>query len=103
LLNAQKALQMGLERNVPWILFLEDDIEFNAHLHHNLLNWPVLPEVKMASLYNPTIRELERDNARHYFIADPDFVYGSQAYLFSRDCAAYLVEHWHEVPGMQDI
>lgn len=103
LLNAREALKLGVESEKSWILFLEDDLEFNAHIQHNLISWPILPKVQMASLYNPTIRELERNDAQHYFVADPSCIYGSQAYLFSRDCAAFLVEHWHEVPGMQDI
>ena len=44
-----------------------------------------------------------RRDGEHWFIADPDAVYGSQAYLLTNDCAQYVVEHWSECSGMQDI
>jgi hypothetical protein len=115
-----------------FILFMEDDLIFNRHLRHNLERWPPLVDFAAAqkrdgttrpspqpspvptgegavrggffgSLYDCTIRELERHDAAHYFIADPEAVYGSQCYVLSLPLARYLVDHWWEVPGMQDI
>jgi len=100
------------------ILFCEDDIVFNPHLRHNLERWsplrnhqrntpgqpkPSLREYFFGSLYDPTIRELSAHPEEHYFIADPEAVYGSQAFVMSRAMAEYFVAHWWEVPGMQDI
>ena len=56
-----------------------------------------------GSLYDPTVRELSANAAENYFIADPEAVYGSQAFVLSRALAEYCVAHWWEVPGMQDI
>lgn len=100
-----------------FILFMEDDIIFNRHLRHNLENWApirrhvanqekihtVQEEAFFASLYDCTIREIVRVPEENYFIADPDAVYGSQCYVVSVPLARCFVEHWWEVPGMQDI
>jgi hypothetical protein len=104
-LNALQALRACVELAADFILFLEDDLEFNAHIGHNLARWPPLRKgaLGMGSLYNPTIREIERSEREHWFRADPGAVYGSQAYLFSVETARYIAGHWHEVEGMQDI
>ena len=94
-----------------FILFCEDDIIFNRHLRHNLENWAPLKEFLelpkqrhfFGSLYDPTIREQEVNEAANYFIADPDSVYGSQCFVMSRIMALYFIAYWWEVPGMQDI
>lgn len=101
--NSKEALKVGIESGKRFILFLEDDLEFNNHLFHNLTHWHPFPHVTMASLYNPNIREINRSRDFHYFEADPEAVYGSQAYLFSRHCAQFIVANWDSVPGMQDI
>src|SRR5205814_1253602 len=46
------ALQRGLEKGGDYILFLEDDLDFNRHLAHNLRNWQPLARgvVTLASL-----------------------------------------------------
>jgi len=115
------------------ILFCEDDIIFNTHLRHNLEHWKPLLDMVQAttdatvrgrldnnlilddwtkiepkdfffgSLYDPTIRELAAFPDDHYFVADPEAVYGSQCFVMNRKMAEYFVEHWWEVPGMQDI
>lgn len=104
-LEEQRTMKQGVPEGGEFIVFLEDDLEFNRFLEHNLQVWPALdlPKFGMGSLYNPNIRELERNNAQDWFRADPEAVYGSQAYVLSRACAEYIVEHWAEVPGMQDI
>ena len=60
--NARSRRRGGLERaaadGADYILFLEDDLEFNAHLRHNLEHWQPLraagpDEHLMASLYDP--------------------------------------------------
>jgi hypothetical protein len=101
--NAKSALQLGLASQSKYILFLEDDLEFNRHLWHNLTHWECLSYVTMASLYNPNIREILRRPEYYFFEAEPEAIYGSQAYLFSRMCAEYIVKHWGQIPGMQDI
>lgn len=90
------------------ILFLEDDLDFNRHFAHNLLHWVPLRSAAygghfFASLYNPTISELERRADTHCFIARSNAVYGSQAFVLATETARFIVEHWERVPGMQDI
>jgi len=104
-LCAYLALQKSLERNSDYILFLEDDLEFNRHLRHNVNQWGPVKNgrVTMAGLYNPSLRESAcdlRDNAR---IVTPSSVFGSQALLLSRRAVEYIVRHWNRVRGMQDI
>jgi hypothetical protein len=89
-------------------LFLEDDLEFNRYLRHNLTWWSPLRDADpgarfFASLYNPNIRHLSRQPGQAYFVADPEAVYGSQAFLLSVAMARYIIRHWHETIGMQDI
>jgi hypothetical protein len=111
--NALAALTNALQRlHSDILLFMEDDLIFNRHLVHNLTCWKPLADFERAgdhhgyffgSLYDPNIRELEAFPDEHYFIADSDAVYGSQCFVMSRAMAEYFVEHWWEVPGMQDI
>jgi len=109
--TARKLLQHACKAAPDFILFLEDDLEFNRHLRHNLECWQPLIQMMQTqpgghffgSLYNPTIPERQRHSELAYFIAEPEAVYGSQAFLLSQATAQYLVEHWEEVPGMQDI
>jgi predicted O-methyltransferase YrrM len=104
-MNARNALCAAIALEPDFVMFLEDDVVFNAHVGYNLTQWRPIRErwLGMASLYNPTIHRAERCDAEHWFRADAGAVYGSQAYLFSLDTARYTAEHWHEVEGMQDI
>jgi hypothetical protein len=101
--SAKTVLIHGIASGVDYILFLEDDLIFNKHLRHNLDHWAPLigGRITLASLYNPNIRQIGA--GRDYFIADPEAVYGNQAFLISRQCAQYVVDRYEEVPGMSDI
>ena len=113
--NSVAALIQGLSRfpEAEVLLFFEDDLLFNQHLVWNLQRWsplraevrPVngLPWYMFGSLYDPTVNELTMREQENYFIADPQAVYGSQAFVMSRAMAEYFVAHWWEVEGMQDI
>ena len=99
--TALALLQRADADGSPLILFLEDDLEFNRHLRHNLEAWPPLRRLQpgehfFASLYNPGIAAYRSDAVDGYFIAVPAGVYGSQAFLLSRETVRYLVDHWHE-------
>jgi predicted O-methyltransferase YrrM len=94
--------------SVDVALLLQDDLDFNRHLRHNLLHWPPLRAVQrgdhfFGSLYNPGISGGWRDPERSCFHADPDAVYGSQAVLVSISTGSYIDAHWDEVVGMSDI
>jgi hypothetical protein len=99
------ALQKSLKRRADYILFLEDDLEFNRHLRHNLNRWNPLRDglVTLASLYNPRLRESACDFRNNARIVDPDRVFGSQAFILSNRTVAHVVRHWNAVQGMQDI
>jgi hypothetical protein len=129
--NSLAALTTGLNRfpEAEVLLFFEDDIIFNRYLVHNLQRWSPLRNAEcgmrsaecagaplphsaiatpnsalvFGSLYDPTVRELSAKPAEHYFIADPQAVYGSQAFVMSRAMAKHFVENWWDVEGMQDI
>ena len=104
-MNARNAVSAAIALEPDFVLFLEDDVVFNAHVGYNLTQWRPIREqwLGMASLYNPSVHQAERCDAEHWFRADGGAVYGSQAYLLSLDTARYTAEHWHEVEGMQDI
>jgi len=120
------ALIQGLSRfpEAEVLLFFEDDLLFNQHLVWNLQRWSPLRNAEprpgierltpgqpqpsarrmfFGSLYDPTVNELTMRELENYFIADPQAVYGSQAFVMSRAMAEYFVAHWWEVEGMQDI
>jgi ADP-heptose:LPS heptosyltransferase len=88
-----------------YVLFLEDDLEFNRHLRHNLHRWRPFREraVTLASLYNPGLREIACDKKRRARIVAPDSVFGSQAFLISNKALKHILAHWRRVSGMQDI
>jgi hypothetical protein len=98
-------LKKGLEAPSDYILFLEDDLDFNRHIRHNLLHWRAVRtgSVALASLYNPSIREAGFDFPNRARIVPPGRVFGSQAFLLSRAVAEYVVRHWRNVEGMSDI
>lgn len=94
--NGFLALQRGVESGAEFILWLEDDLEFNQHLWHNLNCWPPLlgRQTTLAGLYDPGINRIDPQGPS-WWSAKPDRVYGSQAFILSSTTARYLVEHWH--------
>jgi len=91
-----------------FVLFFEDDLDFNRHLRHNLERWfPLVtrrPATHLfASLYNPSVRPIHRSPLNAYFVADPLSVYGSQAYIMAAGTAGYIAANWPDIIGAQDI
>jgi ADP-heptose:LPS heptosyltransferase len=103
--NAFNALQQSLRLSCDYILFLEDDLKFNRHLRHNLSNWPLLRErsVALASLYNPYLSAVACDFKNRAWIVRPEVVFGSQAFLIGKSAVKYVLQHWSEIEGLQDI
>ena len=106
--TARRLLERARDDGAAFVLFLEDDLEFNAHLRHNLTRWQPLcaagPDGHLlGSLYDPGVAALEWDRARAYSVAHPELIYGSQALLLSRATVARVLAGWDAVPGMQDI
>ena len=106
--TALRLLQRAVEEGSEYILFLEDDLDFNLHLRRNLQYWYPLVRTAtrthfFASLYNPNVRRLAQSPHYAFFVADPNAVFGSQAFLLSLITARYITERWSDVVGMQDI
>jgi hypothetical protein len=105
--TAQRLLERAVWDGPEFVLFLEDDLEFNRHLRHNLDSWGPLRRSRndhfFGSLYDPNVRRLESVPEHSFFVADPDAVYGSQAFVLSLVTARFVVAAWDEVEGMQDI
>ena len=103
--TALLALKRALEVPSDYVLFLEDDLEFNRHLRHNLERWLPLRQggLTLGGLYNPGLRELACSVAHHFSVVAPDAIFGSQAFLISRVALQFIVRHWREITGLQDI
>ena len=101
---ARQLLQRFLDGAAEFLLFLEDDLDFNLHLRHNLSHWPLLRErrIVLAGLYNPGLLEEACDLKNRAYVVRPDRIMGSQAFLVSRFAAQFMVRHWEEAEGMQD-
>lgn len=99
------ALKAMIRTKADYFLFLEDDLDFNRYIRHNLQQWEPVRKgtVTLASLYNPRVHDLGCDIRCQARIVDPRSVFGSQAFLLSRHTANYIVRRWEEVHGMQDI
>ncbi|HXG47253.1 MAG TPA: glycosyltransferase family 9 protein [Methylomirabilota bacterium] len=99
------ALQAGLKTGAEYLLYLEDDLDFNRHLYHNLQQWPRLRarQVTLATLYNPALPEMGWDIPPSAFAVDPRGFFGAQALVISRAAAEHLVQHWLEAPGFPDL
>jgi len=102
---AYLALKKALEGRADYILFLEDDLDFNRHIRRNLERWaPVqAKQVTLASLYNPRVRESACDLRNNARIVEPGHVFGSKAFLISQETVRHIVRHWTRVEGGQDI
>jgi hypothetical protein len=90
-------------------LILEDDLDFNHHLRHNLDVWGPLRAMGagnlpfFGSIYNPDRPPFWSPANGSYFIVKPGQMWGAQAVLVSRRMAAYFLEHWQEEQGAADL
>ncbi len=103
--TAFRALEKSLTFEADYILFLEDDLDFNKHLRHNLESWYPLRNggITLAGLYNPNIGWWRNEQQDHYLVVDHNTIYGSQCFLLSKKAIEYCLKHWIEVVGMQDM
>ena len=90
------ALRGSLKRAADYVLLLEDDLDFNRHIQHNLNRWNPLNNgtVALAGLFNPRVRELAADLKNNARIVDPKSIFGSQAFLIAKKTVARLVRRW---------
>ena len=106
--NARSLIARAIVDGSDFVLFLEDDLAFNKYLRRNLAHWQPLLGTRsgahfFGSLYNPGVRELTREPGAAFFCADPEAVYGSQAFVMSLATASHIERCWDDVAGMQDI
>jgi len=103
--TAWRGLQVGLQSDADYILYLEDDLEFNRCFFGNLRAWPLLRQrqIALASLFNPGLRELARIRPSRGLVIDPHRFLGSKALLVSRDAARFFLRHWLEGPATLDL
>jgi hypothetical protein len=100
-----RALHTGLESPADYVLFLEDDLDFNHHLRHNLESWRPVRDRRfsLASLYNPQLSEVGFDLASNTRLMAPKSVYGSQAFLLSKAGLRNVIRRWNRVAGFGDL
>jgi hypothetical protein len=106
--TARRLLETAAADGAAFVLFLEDDLDFNVNLHHNLTRWSPLLSAGpdghlLGSLYDPGVAAVSWDRDRAFSVAHPELVYGSQAFLLSRATVLQVLEGWDSVEGMQDI
>jgi hypothetical protein len=100
-----RALKASLDYQADYILFLEDDLDFNRHIQHNLCQWDPIRrrEVMLASLYNPRLPGKAWDVKGNARLIDPAIAFGSQAFLLSKETVRYIVRRWNKFSGKQDL
>lgn len=100
-------LELAVTGDADVFVVFEDDLDFNRFLRHNLGCWkPLVDHVEgepfFASLYNPNVVPVRSStDTAAYTVADPDKVYGGQAFLMSVATARWILERWNT--GMPDI
>ena len=101
---AYLALQNSLQSDADYVLLLEDDLEFNRYLSHNLQRWRPIQSrrVTLASLNNPSVREWACDVAQNARIVAASCATGNQAFLISRLMVKHLVLNWNKVDAPLD-
>lgn len=94
----RRALRRATQDPNNFFLFLEDDLEFNRNLTHNLAAWPPLldlvPEAHFfGSLYNPGVTFVRVSHVGYAEASLPS-VWGSQALVISKETAHCLLTCW---------
>lgn len=95
--NSLRALKEMLKLPWAWLLFAEDDVEFNRHIQHNLYTWPELQAgaISCGRLYSA--------DTFGGLAPNPYLLGGSQGILLERKLAEKIVREWHTLGGMQDL
>jgi hypothetical protein len=103
--TALLALKRSLRTPMDCVLLLEDDLLFNRFFRANIYQWRPFVEGKLtlAGLYNQDLGVVAYDAKANFVLVEPESVFGSQAFLISRDTVEYFVDHWHDVEAPLDI
>lgn len=89
-------LKTALAGDADYFLLLEDDIAFAKNIRAAIERWSPVVEGKIgcAHFYDPGLPMTAHDAARHFKVADSWGVFGSQARLFTRECAEWLMPRY---------
>jgi len=103
--TAWLALQAALDSKADYVLYLEDDLDFNRHLTHNLFSWERVQnrQLTLATLYNSGFTEIGWDIPPRAFAFDSRNMMGAQALLMARSAVEFMLEHWFEGPSPVDL
>lgn len=90
-----------------YVLFLEDDLDFNINIRHNLQNWPRLQN--QSFMFGTLYGDRTSEHVQPVTIYDGDYSYNmsghycSQALLIHKKVIKYLIDNWSKAIGWQDI
>ena len=105
--TARELLELAVAGAADVFLVLEDDLDFNRFLRYNLERWkPLVDHVEgepfFASLYNPNVVPVRSlTDTAAYTVAEPEKVYGGQAFVMSVATGRWVLEHWDD--GTHDV
>lgn len=103
---SRHALVIALRAQMPWIVFMEDDLLFNRHIAHNIKLWEPIRNgtLNFGSLYCPGDQDYGTlETGVCWREVNPEVCYGSQCYIMSREAAQWAVDNWYSIEGLQDI
>jgi hypothetical protein len=99
-----RVLRAAAEGDADFTLMLEDDIEPNRHLRHNLERWPPLRAAAagerpgdrpfLGSLYRCCQPVMWSSPERRFLVGVPEAYWGGQALVVSRATARHTLERW---------
>jgi hypothetical protein len=97
----QRALVRAREAGPDLCLLLEDDVEPNRFLRHNLERWRPLRLSDhrgpfFASLYYCGHTTRARHRQARFTVAVPETMWGAQALLLSRTTIRYILDRWDD-------
>jgi hypothetical protein len=87
-----ESIRLSFENSPEYVLLLQGKLILNRYLFHNLANWKLLREkrIAIASLYNPRVQEFACDFANNARLASPKTTFDSPAMVISRNVADLL-------------
>jgi hypothetical protein len=104
-----RLLRKAVASEADFHLLLEDDVELNRHLRHNLLRWAPFRAAGgggrplLGSLYRCCQPVLWHNRPQRYLVATPEAFWGGQALVVSRATAHHLLDRWVEGGRPHDV
>lgn len=100
--NGRHALTLALAHDWDYLVYCEDDVLFNIHLHHNLQHWSALrePDFLCGMLYQGDPLTLV---GKDYALTDATHQGGSQGVVIKRSWLPTLLKQWNSIGGLVDM